>query len=89
MGMCSEGVGRRCCASWKPHVCNENNSFLTLLSSCVLVSLQARMSHWLSESEADSLDGSYCYWNHDGEPLLPSAAERGSNGGNGRLISRS
>ena len=47
------------------------------------------MSHWLSESEADSLDGSYCYWNHDGEPLLPSAAERGSNGGNGRLISRS
>ena len=52
------------------------------------LSVQSRMSHWLSESETDSLDGSYCFWNHDGEPLLPSVADRGSNGGNGRLISR-
>ncbi|CAK0785930.1 hypothetical protein CVIRNUC_009143 [Coccomyxa viridis] len=53
-----------------------------------LATKQTRMSHWLSESETDSLDGSYCFWNHDGEPLLPSVADKGSNGGNGRLISR-
>ncbi|CAL5228412.1 g11542 [Coccomyxa viridis] len=53
-----------------------------------LATKQARMQHWLSESDTDSLDGSFCYWNHDGEPLLPSAAQGGKSSGNGRLISR-
>ncbi len=30
------------------------------------------MFHWLDDGP-DSLDGSYCYWNHDGETLKPSA----------------
>ena len=58
-----------------------------LFTECALW-LQSRMQHWLSESDTDSLDGSFCYWNHDGEPLLPSAAGSGRSGGNGRLISR-
>ena len=29
---------------------------------------RARMNHYL----ASELDGSFCYWNHDGEPLKPA-----------------
>jgi hypothetical protein len=32
---------------------------------------QARMQH--------DLDGSFCYWNHDGEPLRPSSARAGGD----------
>jgi len=52
-----------------------------------IMHVQARMSHWM-EDGADSLDGSYCYWNHDGEPLKPSATkgQQPPLHSNGRLI---
>lgn len=50
------------------------------------------MAHWMEEPpEGSELDGSFCYWNHDGEPLKPSsaAAAKGFTGGaGGKLISR-
>lgn len=54
-----------------------------------VIHVQARMSHWMEEG-ADSLDGSYCYWNHDGEPLKPSATkgQQPPPHSNGRLIGR-
>ena len=50
------------------------------------------MSHWMDDGP-DSLDGSYCYWNHDGEPLKPSAIKGPptppqSPNSNGKLIGR-
>ncbi|BDA48205.1 GTP cyclohydrolase-2 [Coccomyxa sp. Obi] len=53
-----------------------------------LATKQARMSHWM-EDGANSLDGSYCYWNHDGEPLKPSMkGPPSSPHSNGKLIGR-
>jgi hypothetical protein len=57
------------------------------------VHVQARMSHWISDgADGEELDGSYCYWNHDGEPLKPSASKQPrqprQQQSNGRLISR-
>ncbi len=46
------------------------------------------MSHWM-EDDTDVLDGSYCYWNHDGEPLKPSInGPPASPHSNGKLIGR-
>jgi hypothetical protein len=49
------------------------------------------MAHWMDDGEEGTLDGSFCHWNHDGEPLQPfSLAKRlPVQAPNGKLISRS
>ena len=51
------------------------------------------MAHWMEEPSDDGqeLDGQFCYWNHDGEPLKPSSATAAKGlvgGAGGKLISR-
>ena len=47
------------------------------------------MSHWINgDGDGDALDGSYCYWNHDGEPLKPSISKAPPQQETDRLISR-
>ncbi len=77
----------RMCRAWRGR--KLQGCWAGVMRACV--PKQARMAHWMDDGEEGTLDGSFCHWNHDGEPLQPfSLAKRlPVQAPNGKLISRS